>query len=98
MPWNTKVHTAFDFANVPAAVASKVNEIATDAGRNGNGNSTIAGNSYQHWRSGSERIFGSWAVGAQMFNFVAYGTHSGTGNRSYRVTLGDGGTRTISTE
>jgi hypothetical protein len=97
MPWNATVHTAFEFANVPIDIANKVNEIAADQGRNGNGRALIQGNSYQHWRLGSERIFGSWAASAQRLNFVAYGTHAGSGNREYAVTLAGGGTTRITT-
>jgi mRNA-degrading endonuclease RelE of RelBE toxin-antitoxin system len=98
MPWNDSVHTNFNFDDVPAQARNKVNEVATDEGRNGNGNTDIDGHSYQHWRAGDYRIFGSWAREARRFNFVAYGTHTGRGNQTYRVTLAGGGTLNVTTD
>lgn len=98
MPWDAAVHTNFVFDNVPAQARNKVNEVAQDQGRGGNGNTTIDNHDYQHWRAGDYRVFGSWAGQAQRFNFVAYGTHTGGGNRSYRVNLADGRTLNVTTE
>ena len=98
MPWNAAVHTAIRFEDVPEQARNKVNEVAQDAGRNGNGNTTIDSHDYQHWRAGDYRVFGSWAAQAERFNFVAYGTHTGRGNQSYRVTLAGGGTANVTTE
>ena len=98
MPWNATVHTNFVFADVPVQVRNKVNEVADDDGRNGNGNTTIDLNNYQHWRAGDYRIFGSWAPVAQRFNFVAYGTHTGSGNREYSVFLADGRHQRVTTQ
>ena len=97
MPWNATVHTNFVFDNLETQVRNKVNEVADDSGRNGNGSTEIDGNNYQHWSAGDYRVFGSWARQAQMLNFVAWGRHTGSGNRSYRVYLADGRTLTVTT-
>jgi hypothetical protein len=98
MPWNDSVHTAWTFDNVPVQVRNKVNEVALDEGRGGNGDTTIDTANYQHWRAGDYRIFGSWARVAQRFNFVGYGTHSGQGNRQYNVFLSDGRHTRVTTQ
>lgn len=98
MPWNDKVHTQFDFDNVEDQVRKKVNDIALGEGKGGNGDTTIEGNQYQHWPAGSYRIFGSWARTAGKFNFVAYGTHTGRTNTSYKITLYDGKKLTVTTD
>jgi len=102
LPWDPLVNTLFDFDNVPEQVRNKVNEVAQDNGRNGNGDTTIDSNNYQHWRAGNYRIFGSWAVQARRFNFAAYGTHTGKGNQRYSVTIarteGKTATATVTTD
>lgn len=98
MPWDASIHTNFVFANVPEQVRNKVNEIGLDDGRGGTGNSVIEGNSYQHWRAGNYRIFGSWARTAARFNFIAYGTHAGRGNQAYSVQLYNGRTHRVTTD
>lgn len=98
MPWNAAVYTSFDFDNVPEQVRKKVNDVALGGGAGGNGNTTIEGNSYQHWPAGSYRIFGSWAREAKKLNFVAYGTHSGKTNTEYKITLYNGKEMRVTTD
>jgi hypothetical protein len=99
VPWTARVldlnGAVADLSSLDKTTQGKIEEIVLTGGRNDHGDTVLSGSNppCKHWAVGKgDRIFGN--VDGENFVLVGTGTHTGTGNKKYKVDLLLGGTCT----